>query len=88
MPRDAVCGMLVQEPEAVAQGLFTRFGEQTYCFCSEQCKRRFDAEPAQYASHAAVHPDVPYGQGGRTAAAEPGRPYHASGQPEMPQERL
>lgn len=46
MVRDPVCGMEV-DPENAA-GSSTYQGV-TYYFCSEDCKRQFDADPSKYA---------------------------------------
>ena len=43
---DPVCGMELS-PENV--GVRSEYGGRTYHFCSEQCRNRFDADPAQYA---------------------------------------
>lgn len=41
---DPVCGMMVEEATPHA----SRRGERTVYFCSESCKRRFDANPDHY----------------------------------------
>ena len=46
--RDPVCGMYVDTATAAFRSTFE--GE-TYYFCSESCKRTFDANPAHYAEH-------------------------------------
>jgi YHS domain-containing protein len=43
---DPVCGMQVETTQAPAQ---SEYQGQTYYFCSEECKRTFDANPEQYA---------------------------------------
>jgi len=47
--RDPVCGMDVDEKRAAAAGRRSEFEGATYYFCADECKRRFDAEPAQHA---------------------------------------
>jgi YHS domain-containing protein len=42
---DPVCGMEVNPDSAAAQ---SEWGGQTYYFCSEPCKRRFDEEPSRF----------------------------------------
>jgi Cu+-exporting ATPase len=46
MEKDVVCGMQV-DPEKAA-GTSQHAGK-TYYFCSNACKAKFDANPAQYA---------------------------------------
>jgi Cu+-exporting ATPase len=45
MGLDPVCGMEVNPASAEAQ---SEWGGQTFYFCSEECKRKFDANPQQY----------------------------------------
>jgi len=47
--RDPVCGMEVDERRAAAAGRKSEYGGATYHFCADDCKRRFDAEPASFA---------------------------------------
>ena len=47
--RDPVCGMMVDEN---APGGTLTEGGHTYRFCSTQCRERFQAEPARYATAA------------------------------------
>lgn len=42
---DPVCGMQIQDSQAPAQ---TTYEGQTYYFCSDECKRKFDENPDQY----------------------------------------
>jgi uncharacterized membrane protein YraQ (UPF0718 family)/YHS domain-containing protein len=42
---DPVCGMQVQTANAPAR---TAHDGHTYCFCSDRCRERFDAEPDRY----------------------------------------
>lgn len=44
--KDPVCGMQVDEQDAAGQ---SEHGGQTYYFCSQGCKRKFDQDPEQYA---------------------------------------
>jgi YHS domain-containing protein len=45
MAKDPVCGMDVREDQAAAT---SQVNGQTYYFCSEQCKRRFEEDPGRY----------------------------------------
>lgn len=42
---DPVCGMQIDTADAAGQ---SDFQGRTYYFCSEDCKEKFDANPAQY----------------------------------------
>lgn len=44
--KDPVCGMQVDEQKAAGQSQY--LGE-TYYFCSQHCKQKFDQNPQQYA---------------------------------------
>jgi YHS domain-containing protein len=46
MAIDPVCGMRIDEAEAVGSA---RFESRTYHFCSEQCWTKFSADPERYA---------------------------------------
>lgn len=48
--RDPVCNMQVDEKNAAAQ---SDYQGQTYYFCSENCKEKFDQNPQQYAKQEA-----------------------------------
>ena len=48
MARDLVCGMQVDEQDAVAKGLTSEYQGQTYYFCAAGCKREFDKNPEQF----------------------------------------
>lgn len=50
MSKDPVCGMNVDENKAEYQ---TQHNGKQYNFCSEQCKKKFDQQPEQYARSAA-----------------------------------
>jgi Cu+-exporting ATPase len=45
MGLDPVCGMEVNPASAAAQ---SEYGGQSFYFCSEECKRQFDANPERY----------------------------------------
>lgn len=47
--KDPVCGMQVDEQKAAGQ---SQHQGQTYYFCSEDCKTKFDQNPQQYADKA------------------------------------
>jgi Cu+-exporting ATPase len=46
MEKDVVCGMQVDPAKAAGTSQHNR---KTYYFCSQSCKTKFDANPAQYA---------------------------------------
>lgn len=46
MEKDVVCGMQVDAAKAAGK---SEFGGRTYYFCSPVCKKKFDANPSQYA---------------------------------------
>lgn len=46
MQKDPVCGMQVDPKKAAGQ---SEYEGHTYYFCSDGCKKKFDANPAQYA---------------------------------------
>ncbi len=47
--KDPACGMEVDEKNAAAAGRKSEYEGTTYYFCADDCKKRFDAEPAKYA---------------------------------------
>jgi YHS domain-containing protein len=46
--RDPMCGMEVDEKRAAAAGMKSEYERKTYYFCANECKKRFDAEPAKH----------------------------------------
>ncbi len=50
--RDPVCGMTVDTEKAPA---LLAHGSHTHYFCSADCRRRFEADPAQYGDEHAAH---------------------------------
>ena len=46
MEKDVVCGMQVDPAKAAGQ---SPYQGKTYYFCSNGCKAKFDAKPAQFA---------------------------------------
>jgi YHS domain-containing protein len=46
--KDPVCGMDVDETEARAENLHTRYQGKDYFFCAAGCKRRFEKEPERF----------------------------------------
>jgi len=44
--KDVVCGMQIDP--AKAKGGKSEYKGKTYYFCSEDCKKKFDKEPAKY----------------------------------------
>ena len=45
MVKDPVCGMDVDPPKAAAQ---SQHNGETYYFCSQGCKQKFDQNPGQF----------------------------------------
>jgi Cu+-exporting ATPase len=45
MEKDVVCGMQVDPARAAAT---SEYNGKTYYFCAPICKKKFDANPAQY----------------------------------------
>ncbi len=62
---DVICGMEVDQTKARIAGRVSAYRGATYFFCSDACKKRFDANPAQYVTPAV--PDSP-----RMASRAPG----------------
>lgn len=46
MEKDPVCGMDVDPAKAAGS---SQYGGKTYFFCAPGCKKKFDANPGQYA---------------------------------------
>jgi Cu+-exporting ATPase len=51
MTKDPVCGMNVDGNNSQYQ---TQYGGKKYNFCSDQCKKKFDQQPEQYARSASA----------------------------------
>ena len=49
MHTDPVCGMQVDDQKSTAK---SQFQGTNYYFCSDDCKRKFDQQPQQYAAKA------------------------------------
>ncbi|MBI2210027.1 MAG: YHS domain-containing protein [Deltaproteobacteria bacterium] len=47
MAKDPVCGMEVDEKKAAATLVYK---DQTFCFCTEACKRAFEKDPQKYSA--------------------------------------
>jgi Cu+-exporting ATPase len=45
MTKDPVCGMTLDEKRSE---FHTQFAGRKYSFCSEDCKREFEADPDEY----------------------------------------
>jgi Cu+-exporting ATPase len=45
MVKDPVCGMMIDEKTAAAK---SEYQGQTYYFCMEMCKTKFDSDPGRY----------------------------------------
>ena len=54
--KDPVCGMEIDPREAAG---FSRIGDTTYYFCSKECKRKFNADPAAYGVDAPAQTPAP-----------------------------
>jgi len=50
MTKDPVCGMQVDEKNSEFQA---QYGGKQYSFCSEDCKKKFEENPQQFARGAA-----------------------------------
>jgi Cu+-exporting ATPase len=50
MATDPVCGMKVDESTAEFR---THYAGKKYVFCSEECQKKFESEPAEYVETAA-----------------------------------
>lgn len=48
MVRDIVCGIDLEEQNAYAQGLYSRFEGNTYYFCCDECMQLFEQNPSQF----------------------------------------
>jgi len=59
--KDPVCGMNVDERQAAGQ---SQYQGETYYFCSQGCKSKFDQNPQQYARNS--------GQGQASSQAQRG----------------
>jgi YHS domain-containing protein/multidrug efflux pump subunit AcrA (membrane-fusion protein) len=46
--RDLVCGMDVDQTKTKAAGRTVTYGGETYYFCSDLCKKKFEASPASF----------------------------------------
>lgn len=44
---DPVCGMQIEEQDAAGQA---EYEGRTYYFCSPACRRKFEANPAEFAN--------------------------------------
>jgi len=64
--KDPVCGMMI-EPESAA-GRTTYESEEVY-FCSDQCRRDFEDDPARYYDRLERKDDGPHSPRGTRAAA-------------------
>ncbi len=77
---DPVCGMEVDRATAKAAGRITTRGGETRYFCSEMCRKQFDANPDKYlprspvATPPPVRPPSPAGASARRAFSRAARP--------------
>jgi YHS domain-containing protein len=51
MKTDPVCGMTVDDKKPDYQA---QFGGKKYFFCSEECRKEFEADPIEYVETAAA----------------------------------
>jgi Cu(I)/Ag(I) efflux system membrane fusion protein len=54
--KDPICGMDVDQARAKADGKTTTYKGSTFYFCSDQCKKTFDSNPAKYGTGQAPPP--------------------------------
>ena len=79
-----VCGMSVDEKTAPAQAMYQG---KLYYFCSTDCKKQFDQQPAQAAQPARPQPYQPQPyqpQAAQPQAAQPAMPQPYKPQPFQP----
>ena len=69
--KDLICGMWVDQSQARAANRFCEYQGQTYCFCSDACKRAFTEDPAKPLKES-VRPD---------SGTEPARSRHRATDP-------
>jgi P-type Cu+ transporter len=51
MTNDPVCGMRIDESRSE---FHSQFGGRKYAFCSEDCKKEFEADPEEFVETAAA----------------------------------
>ncbi|MBV5328335.1 MAG: efflux RND transporter periplasmic adaptor subunit [Chlorobium sp.] len=54
--KDPVCGMTINEENALADGLTVEHEGKTYYFCSEDCKEQFKQDPRSFLGEKAADP--------------------------------
>ncbi|HEU4680346.1 MAG TPA: YHS domain-containing protein [Gemmatimonadales bacterium] len=59
--QDPVCGMMVDPDSAAASATH---GSREFFFCSDECRRLFEADPEVYAAKAAPEPVLKFGSAG------------------------
>ena len=59
---DVVCGMDVDRAKAARAGRASRHKGQEYVFCSDDCKKKFDADPERYLAPPPAHNAAPLGR--------------------------
>lgn len=67
MVKDPVCGMEVDPKEAAGK---SEHAGTTYYFCSEACKRDFDADPQKYLGAAEAAAEAPAAAAAEAPPAE------------------
>ncbi len=50
MTTDPVCSSEIDEMVAARKRLIAEYGGRTFMFCCDECKQRFDHDPAAYAT--------------------------------------
>jgi len=78
--KDPVCGMEIESQSAFAT---RQYKGQTLYFCSDNCVKQFDADPAQYATPASATTGIPTHRSGPTRIALPVSGLHKSGGPAL-----
>ena len=54
--KDPVCGMTVNQDQAMADGLTAEVDGKTYSFCSADCKEQFEQDPQRFLTEKADKP--------------------------------
>ncbi len=68
---DPICGMEVDRGKATTAGRTSAYRGKTYYFCSDQCKRQFDANPGTLAREAPYRAQAVSGGEARQVASSP-----------------
>jgi YHS domain-containing protein len=55
MMKDPICGMMVDEKNALAKSRTSEYKGQTFYFCAVSCKAKFDSDPEKYSHSKTSH---------------------------------